>query len=88
MVFVFNQSATVVSSSSTLYLLMYPIFTFQASYLIMKKGIAISIKLGTFLTLLGTLVRCLAIYGEYKIILKINNIIVFIGYLSVKLWLG
>jgi hypothetical protein len=54
----------------------------------MKKGIAISIKLGTFLTLLGTLVRCLAIYGEYTIILKINNIIVFIGYLSVKLWLG
>ena len=71
MIYVFDVSATIVSSGATLYLLMFPIFTFQASYLIMKKGIAISIKLGTFLTLLGTLVRCLAIYGEYTIKLMI-----------------
>jgi FLVCR family feline leukemia virus subgroup C receptor-related protein len=64
MIYVFDVSATIVSSGATLYLLMFPIFTFQASYLIMKKGIATSINLGTFLTLLGTLVRCLAIYGK------------------------
>lgn len=38
---------------------MHPIFTFPASYLIINKGSALSVKLGSIITLVGVTIRCL-----------------------------
>lgn len=55
---IYKKTADEVTLSATLYLFMHPIFTFPASYLIMYKGNAYSVKLGALLTLLGVTSRC------------------------------
>lgn len=56
---IYNQDASIVSMTATLYLLMHPLFTFPASYLIIGYGNAMSIRLGALLTLSGVCIRCL-----------------------------
>lgn len=58
LIILYNSTADVVTLSATLYLFMHPIFTFPASFLIMKYGNASSIKLGGILTLIGVGSRC------------------------------
>lgn len=58
LIILYNSTADIVTLSATLYLFMHPIFTFPASFLIMKYGNASSIKLGGILTLIGVGSRC------------------------------
>lgn len=56
---IYHQPGDVITMSATLYLFMHPAFTFPASYLIMYKGNASSVKIGAILTLIGVSLRCL-----------------------------
>jgi FLVCR family feline leukemia virus subgroup C receptor-related protein len=62
---IFDQSALIVAMTATMFLFMHPVFTFPASYTIINKGAAFSIKIGSLLTLLGATIRCLALISRY-----------------------
>jgi FLVCR family feline leukemia virus subgroup C receptor-related protein len=63
---IYGKGAIVVAMTATLFLFMHPLFTFPASYTIINKGVAYSVKIGATLTLLGTLVRCFALVSRYE----------------------
>lgn len=62
---IYGESAGVVTLTATLFLFMHPAFTFPASYTIINKGVAFSVKLGALLTIIGTSVRCLCLVSRY-----------------------
>ena len=61
---IYDKKAWIVTLAASLYMLMHPIFTFPASYMILNKGVAACVKMGVVMTIIGSSIRCLSLYHE------------------------
>jgi len=48
---------------------LYPVFTFLATSMIDKRGVAFSVRLGSALVMIGICVRCLVCLNKYNFFL-------------------
>lgn len=74
---IYGLDSTVINLGSLLFILMHPIFTFPASYVIDTYGARIGITFGCILCLIGTGLRLLVNTGFYFVI--IGQIVAGIG---------
>ena len=66
---VYQYSPIVINLSGLLYILMHPLFTFPAAYVIDTKGVRVSIILGSLLAMLGISLRLFVNFGFWTVIL-------------------
>ncbi len=58
-----------------IYMLCYLIFVFPAMYLLDKKGLKFSIVLGSFLTTIGSVIKCFAVNPDFFLIAMLGQTI-------------
>lgn len=62
------MSDQVITATATIYMLMHPLFTFVASSVIVNKGFAYSIRIGSAVTILGFAIRLLVNKSFYSVL--------------------